>query len=225
MVSLVRWVMLYCDAWCTAWVMAALHLVKLIHDAQVWAIFAWCTALSYTDAWCTSLRHGCTVLSHGTQDLDMLMHDAQPHWLLDAQHWAIIEASCTAHIHWAILMWLMRLLCLGDVARPLPWFLGGGHNQSECAVWTTLTRRTTCESKAVLAFLKWIWISWMSNTSTTQLLSAYDIPPEVKETVGLDEDDPHQVDVLGWYLRGMKKPGVSLRFSSKWLKWWWQSHI
>ena len=42
-----------------------------------------------------------------------------------------------------------------------------------------------------------------------QLLSADDIPSEVKETAGLDEDDRHGVDVLWGYLRGMKKPGAS----------------
>ena len=42
-----------------------------------------------------------------------------------------------------------------------------------------------------------------------QLLSADDIPPVVKETAGLNEDDPYQVYVLWRYLRGVKKPGAS----------------
>ena len=42
-----------------------------------------------------------------------------------------------------------------------------------------------------------------------QLLSADDIPPVAKETAGLNEDDPHQVDILCGYLKGMKKPGAS----------------
>ena len=55
-----------------------------------------------------------------------------------------------------------------------------------------------------------------------QLLSADEIPPVVKETAGLNKDDPYQVDVLWEYLRGLKKPGASrceFDFSSKWLKW------
>ena len=42
-----------------------------------------------------------------------------------------------------------------------------------------------------------------------QLLSADEIPPVVKETSGLNKDDPYQVDVLWEYLRGVKKPGAS----------------
>ena len=42
-----------------------------------------------------------------------------------------------------------------------------------------------------------------------QLLSAEDIPTSVKESVGLSANDPHQVDVLWGYLKGVKKPGSS----------------
>ena len=42
-----------------------------------------------------------------------------------------------------------------------------------------------------------------------QLLSAEDIPTSLKESVGLSANDPHQVDVLWGYLKGVKKPGSS----------------
>lgn len=41
-----------------------------------------------------------------------------------------------------------------------------------------------------------------------QLLGAEEIPKEVKESAGLDDDDPHRVDVLWGYLRNIKKPGT-----------------
>ncbi|XP_065893400.1 uncharacterized protein [Dysidea avara] len=46
-----------------------------------------------------------------------------------------------------------------------------------------------------------------------QLLSDEQIPKEVKEGIGLEDDDPHRIDVLWGFLRGMKKPGTnSLEF-------------
>ena len=42
-----------------------------------------------------------------------------------------------------------------------------------------------------------------------QLLSAEDIPKSVKDSAGLNESDPHQVDVLWGFLRGVKNPGSS----------------
>ena len=46
-----------------------------------------------------------------------------------------------------------------------------------------------------------------------QLLSDEQISKEVKEGIGLEDDDPHRIDVLWGFLRGMKKPGTnSLEF-------------
>ena len=42
-----------------------------------------------------------------------------------------------------------------------------------------------------------------------QLLPTEDIPKIVKESAGVSANDPHQVDVLWGYLRGMKKPDSS----------------
>ena len=43
-----------------------------------------------------------------------------------------------------------------------------------------------------------------------QLLSPDEIPPAVKQTSGLSEEDPHRVDVLWGYLRDVKKAGSSV---------------
>lgn len=42
-----------------------------------------------------------------------------------------------------------------------------------------------------------------------QLLAADEIPKEVKEGAGLQEDDPYRVDILWGYLRNVKKPGTN----------------
>ena len=42
-----------------------------------------------------------------------------------------------------------------------------------------------------------------------QLLSAEDIPTSVKDSVGLSANDPHHIDVLWGYLRGVKKTSSS----------------
>lgn len=42
-----------------------------------------------------------------------------------------------------------------------------------------------------------------------QMLSSEAIPKSVKESVNLDDKDPHCVDVLWGYLRGMKQPGTN----------------
>ena len=42
-----------------------------------------------------------------------------------------------------------------------------------------------------------------------QLLSPSDIPSTIKESANLSEEDPHRVDILWGYLRGVKKPGTS----------------
>ena len=43
-----------------------------------------------------------------------------------------------------------------------------------------------------------------------QLLPDNAIPKEVKECVNLSEEDPHRIDVLWGFLRGVKKPGKNL---------------
>ena len=42
-----------------------------------------------------------------------------------------------------------------------------------------------------------------------QLLEAEDISKQVKESAGLDDDDPHRIDVLWGYLRNIKVPGTN----------------
>lgn len=42
-----------------------------------------------------------------------------------------------------------------------------------------------------------------------QLLAAEEIPSVIKESAGLAEEDPHRVDVLWGYLRGVKVPGTN----------------
>ena len=42
-----------------------------------------------------------------------------------------------------------------------------------------------------------------------QLLSPSDIPSTIKESANFSEEDPHRVDILWGYLRGVKKPGTS----------------
>ena len=42
-----------------------------------------------------------------------------------------------------------------------------------------------------------------------QPLSPSDIPSTIKESANLREEDPHRVDILWGYLRGVKKPGTS----------------
>ena len=42
---------------------------------------------------------------------------------------------------------------------------------------------------------------------TYQLLLEEDIPTSVKESVGLEPEDPFRVDVLWMYLKSIKKPG------------------
>ena len=39
-----------------------------------------------------------------------------------------------------------------------------------------------------------------------QLLEAEEISKEVKESAGLEDDDPHHIDVLWGYLKNIKKP-------------------
>lgn len=42
-----------------------------------------------------------------------------------------------------------------------------------------------------------------------QMLSSDSIPKSVKESVNLEDKDPHRVDVLWGYLRGLKEPGTN----------------
>ena len=42
-----------------------------------------------------------------------------------------------------------------------------------------------------------------------QLLSLSNIPLTIKESANFSEEDPHRVDMLWGYLRGVKKPGAS----------------
>ncbi len=39
-----------------------------------------------------------------------------------------------------------------------------------------------------------------------QLLATEEIPKAVKECAGLEDEDPHRVDILWGYLRNVKKP-------------------
>ena len=47
-----------------------------------------------------------------------------------------------------------------------------------------------------------------------QLLATEDIPVTVKESVGLKEEDPYQVDVLWGYLRGVKTTSTTSGYES-----------
>ena len=42
-----------------------------------------------------------------------------------------------------------------------------------------------------------------------QMLSSNDIPTSIKESASLSEEDPHRIDILWGYLRGVKEPGSS----------------
>ena len=84
------------DAWYTP---------TLMPDEQHWAIiirifYAWCTALSHTDAWCSSMSCGHTALSHNNWCM-----------MLQCNHWGklshnnISDAWCTALSHMIIDGW------------------------------------------------------------------------------------------------------------------------
>ena len=42
-----------------------------------------------------------------------------------------------------------------------------------------------------------------------EMLTSNTIPKSVKDSDDLREDDPHRVDVLWDYLRGLKEPGMN----------------
>ena len=42
-----------------------------------------------------------------------------------------------------------------------------------------------------------------------QLLSSNDIPSSIKKSANLCEEDPHRIDILWGYVRGVKEPGTS----------------
>ena len=56
--------------------------------------------------------------------------------------------------------------------------------------------------------LGWTWTSSNEQFLTYQLLVEEDIPTSVKESVGLEAEDPYRVDVLWAYLEDVKKPGT-----------------
>ena len=64
--------------WCTSlscgctsikpyWCMMCTHIDGMMHGIELYIFDAWCTALSYTDPYYTSMSRGCTALSHGAQ--------------------------------------------------------------------------------------------------------------------------------------------------------------